>query len=83
MALGLPVVASDIMGNPEIIEDKKTGFLVPKNDPESLAIRLKELLVNEDLRIEMGRSGREKIDREYNLKKNVVALEEIFKRYND
>ena len=83
MALRLPVIASDIMGNPEIIEDGKTGFLVPKSDPKSLAIKLKELLLNEDLRIEMGRNGREKISKEYNLKKNVVSLEKIFKRYNN
>ncbi len=82
MALGLPVVASNIMGNPEIIEDGRTGFLVSKNDPESLAMKLKELLMDEDLRINMGRHGGERINREYNLKKNVVLLEEIFKRYS-
>ena len=81
MALELPVVASRIMGNLEIVEDGRTGFLVPERDPDALALKLKELIKDEGLRKLMGERGREVVLREYNLEKNVSILEKTFQKY--
>jgi len=54
MAAGLPVIASSVGGLPEIIEDGKTGWLVPPRDAEALASRLRMLLINPELRYNLG-----------------------------
>jgi glycosyltransferase involved in cell wall biosynthesis len=57
-AAGLPVVATTAGGFPEIIEDGRTGLLVPPGDPVSLASRLRTLLVEPEQRRQMGAAGR-------------------------
>jgi len=57
MAAGLPVVATSVGGVPELIEDGKTGWLVPPRDAEALASRLRLLLCNTELRLHMGAAG--------------------------
>jgi glycosyltransferase involved in cell wall biosynthesis len=57
MAEGLPVVASDVDGAAELITDRKTGLLVPPNQPEALAAKIRLLLSDPSLRAELGRSG--------------------------
>jgi len=58
MAAGLPVVASRVGGIPEVVEDGRTGFLVPPGDPEALAQALERLFSDRELRRDMGREGR-------------------------
>jgi glycosyltransferase involved in cell wall biosynthesis len=41
---GVPIVATDVGGTPEIVEDGRTGFLVPPRDPEAMARRVCQLL---------------------------------------
>lgn len=58
MACGRPVVATLSGGNVELIEDGKTGYLVPVKDPEAMARRLLELLADTALRQSMGQAAR-------------------------
>jgi glycosyltransferase involved in cell wall biosynthesis len=60
MASGLPVVATDIAGIPEQVEDGESGYLVPAGDAASLADRLNELLSDPQLRDRFGERGRER-----------------------
>jgi glycosyltransferase involved in cell wall biosynthesis len=57
MAAGLPVVASAVGGVAELIEDGKTGWLVPARDVSALTVRLRELLLHAELRRSMGAAG--------------------------
>jgi len=57
MALGVPVVASDIPGPNELIRSGENGFLFPFGDSAALADCLAWLIDNEQLRLEMGRAG--------------------------
>jgi glycosyltransferase involved in cell wall biosynthesis len=59
MAAGVPVVASNRCGMPYLVRDGESGFLVNPNDPDDLAHRLEQLLMNDGLRRSMGAKGRE------------------------
>jgi len=58
MASGLPVIATDTGGNPELVKDDETGLLVPVNDQNALVHAMKSLACNPELRSAMGESGR-------------------------
>ena len=60
MASGLPVVASAVGGLCELVQDDKTGWLVPAAEPAQLAGRLRELIVNFRKREAMGVAGRQR-----------------------
>jgi glycosyltransferase involved in cell wall biosynthesis len=78
MASGLPVISSQLSGIPELVDDGHTGILVQPGDAKALALALQKLYENPELRFKMGRAGREKVLREFNLKLNVVKLAELF-----
>lgn len=62
---GLCVVASAVSGIPEIIEDDRTGLLVPKEDPEALATALGRAIEEEPLRERLSRSLSQKVATEF------------------
>ena len=57
MAVGVPVVATDVKGTREVVVDGKTGFLVPLEDTERFAARVAMLLDSPELCREMGAQG--------------------------
>ena len=63
MASGLPVVATDIAGIPEQIEDGDNGFLIPTGDVDTLAARIGELAGDSELRERMAKRGIERAER--------------------
>lgn len=83
MAVGLPVVATDVGGNPEVIVDGITGLLVPPNDPESMAKAIIEILSNEKLSREMGLAGRKKIEEKFSLERMTLEYIDIYKSLYD
>jgi len=78
MASGLPVVATAITGIPELVDPGVSGFLVPPGDPCALADALQALERDSTLRERMGRAGREKVVREFNLPVNAQRLLNLF-----
>ncbi len=58
LACGVPVVASNLGGLREIVEDGESGILVPPNDPKALADALISLLTNEPLRLSLAAGAR-------------------------
>lgn len=69
------VLGTEHGGIPEIIDDRVTGFLVPERDVEALSARLAQLLDDRALAAQLGRAGRAKMEREYDLSVRVRALE--------
>ena len=67
MAIGLPVVSTYHGGIPELVEDGKSGFLVPEKDVSALADKLSYLIEHPELWSLMGSSGREYVLQHYNL----------------
>jgi colanic acid/amylovoran biosynthesis glycosyltransferase len=77
-AAQLAVVGTQHGGIPEIIDDGVTGYLVPERDVDALRDRLAALLADAALRERMGAAGRSKMEREYDLRSRVAALEEHY-----
>lgn len=67
MEQSLPCISSAIGGTPEIVDEGKTGFLVPCRKVQPLAERIGLLLKDETLRKQLGKAGRAKFEREYTL----------------
>ncbi len=59
MAVGTPVIATDVGAVGEIVEDGVTGYLVPPLNPQAIAEATLRLLTDADLRARMGRAGRD------------------------
>ncbi len=57
MAAGLPVVASNIPGNDELVVDGETGYLVPVGDTKAISMRVNQLFSDDVLRTSLGRAG--------------------------
>lgn len=66
MASGLPVVASDVGGIPNVVESQRTGLLVPPGDIDALAEALVHLSHNPEVAARMGATGRLTAVRRYN-----------------
>jgi len=81
LSAGLPVIATTVGGNPEIIENNKNGLLVPPANPTSLAEAIKKLLNNQNLRLNLTKSNLEKA-KEFNLEKMISQTEEVYKIYD-
>jgi glycosyltransferase involved in cell wall biosynthesis len=78
MGSGVAVVASNLSGIPELVNDQLTGLLVPPRDATSLADALESYIKNPELRRQLGRAGREKVVGEFDLVKNAANLAQHF-----
>src|SRR3989338_8234708 len=69
MAMSKPVIATNVGGNSEIVEDGKTGFLIPAGDFHALAEKMIILLGEHKMCRDMGREGRARIERQFSLQR--------------
>jgi glycosyltransferase involved in cell wall biosynthesis len=80
-AAGLPAVTTEVGGNPEVIDNGKTGFLVPPHDSHALsAAMLRMTSLGEDLRRQMGEDARIRVERMYGLGKVLARWENIYEQ---
>ena len=79
MALAKPVVATRVGGNPEVVEDGRTGLLVPPEDPVALARAVRFLLDHPAEAAAMGQRARERVLRDFSLTRSVGALQELYR----
>lgn len=56
--MGLPIIATDVGGNPEIIKDRDTGVLVPVGDVGALMAAMEDLLLNKETAMLLGKNAR-------------------------
>ena len=83
MALGLPLITSDLAGIREAIEDGWSGRLVASGDPLWLAGAMETLLDNPRLRDRMGHAARERVERDFSSARNAATLAQLFDRRPD
>jgi len=77
-AMELPIIVSDVGGLPEVVENGKTGLVVPPENPEELSQAIKKLILDRDYRKKLGSAGREKVEKEYDWEKNVNTVINIY-----
>lgn len=77
-AYGIPSITTDDCGGAEEVLDGKTGFIVAQRDTHGLAERMIELIENPELCAELGRNGREYIEKDFNQNIQIRRLERIY-----
>ena len=80
MAMGKPVVATNVGGIPEVVEEGQTGFLVPPRDPKAIADRVLSLCRDSARRLQMGRAARARVEDNFTVQSVSARLEGIYVR---
>ena len=78
MRAGLPVVSSDVGGSREAVLDGETGFLVPRGDEESLRDRLRQLIVDAQLREKMGTAGYARFNQHFTFEQMLAKTKKVY-----
>jgi len=78
MAMGLPVIGSNVGGIPESIEDRVNGFLLPPGDTDKLASAIDTLVTDQDLREGMGKQGRRIFEERFTLTRMIKQIEVLY-----
>jgi len=80
MAIGRPIVTTDVPGCRECVDDKVNGFLVPVHDGKALAKALETLMLDPELRIEMGKASRQKVISEMSLQQVIAETFQFYEQ---
>ncbi len=75
MARGLPIVATRVGGNPEVVIEGETGLLVSPQAPAELAAAMVHLLQSPNVRRRMGQAGRSRVERYFDVRRMVAEYE--------
>jgi glycosyltransferase involved in cell wall biosynthesis len=79
MALGLPIVASDVPAIREVVEEGRNSLLVPRGDPDALATGIAELLDQAERREAFGRWSRRRFEERFTLDRVVPPMVELYR----
>jgi len=80
MASGLPVIATDVGGNGELVEAGQSGELVPVGDVEAMAQKIVGYARDRELAREAGRAGRAAVERQYSMAAMVLQYQRLYDR---
>lgn len=80
MAAGVPVIASDVGGNPEIVRDGLDGLLFPTADEAALRERLQRVCTDPSLRACLGKAARERVLEGFSIKAMIDRYEQLYRR---
>ena len=78
-AAGLPVVASDVGGVGEIVQDEETGLLIPPRNPSALAEKIAVLAENPERMTQMGQAAFERVNANFTLQKQAESLSALYR----
>ena len=78
MACGVPCVASRVGGIPEVVEDGKSGYLVPPGDPAALASAIEAILDDDQMRISFSRRARQRAIEKFDLQDMVKHYIDLY-----
>jgi sugar transferase (PEP-CTERM/EpsH1 system associated) len=81
MAAGLPVVSTRVGGADELVDEGRTGLLVPAEDPAALTDAIAGLCTDDTRRARMGRAARERAQHTFSLARMVADYEDLYVRY--
>jgi glycosyltransferase involved in cell wall biosynthesis len=78
MAAGLPVVTSDVGGCKEAVLHGETGFLISPHDCAGMAQAIYEVLINKELSRSMGRAGRQRVRKLFDISVNCREIQDLY-----
>jgi glycosyltransferase involved in cell wall biosynthesis len=78
MAAALPMIVTDVGGNPEAVVDQETGFVVAPRNAEQFAVAIDRLATDPQLRQSMGRKAKTRIQQEFTLDGCVRRYEQLY-----
>jgi sugar transferase (PEP-CTERM/EpsH1 system associated) len=78
MACGLPVIATRVGGNPEVVIEGETGFLVPSHSPVDLAEAILQVIGDEEMGRRMGSAGRHRVEKDFDVSRMVADYEALY-----
>ncbi|PZP54989.1 MAG: glycosyltransferase family 1 protein [Micavibrio aeruginosavorus] len=78
MRSSLPVIASNVGGVSEAVQEGKTGYLVPTEDAEKLSYTLRLVIPDKKLQLELGRAARESFERDFSFKSMAVKTMAVY-----
>jgi glycosyltransferase involved in cell wall biosynthesis len=83
MACGLPIIASNVIGNRELVQHSETGYLIDLENPLQLQEILLSLLKNQEKARQLGYIGRERVIKEFSWKRVAKAYVQLFQEKNN
>lgn len=83
MVFGVPTVVTDTGGSAELVVDRETGFVVPPGDAPALARAMQYLCEHPVEADAMGRKGRERIDRHFNIRSTIAETADLYQNALD
>jgi glycosyltransferase involved in cell wall biosynthesis len=78
MASGLPVIATRVGGNPELVLDGKTGCLVEKEDVQGMSSAMRELVLDDGKRRQLGEASLQRIQAEFSIDSMVNRYRQVY-----
>ncbi len=78
MASGKSCIATDVGGNPEIILNKSTGFIIPNDDKHELAEKVIQLMQDSQLRTKFGIEGRKRFEQKFTASKMASEYQKLY-----
>jgi sugar transferase, PEP-CTERM/EpsH1 system associated len=81
MASGLPVIASAVGGNLELVRPGETGMLVPPGEPAAITAALLDYVAHRDLRVQHGSRARARVEHEYSLRRMLADYERLYRMH--
>lgn len=79
MAVGKPIISTNIRGSADLVSNEQTGFLVDLDDSENLIKSIIELAENEEMRYEFGHNAKIKIEK-YSINNVLKDMENIYSK---
>ena len=80
MAAGIPVIATRVGGNPEVIEDGVSGLLVPPRDSAAIVTAVRRLLEDEELAARLGQAGMRRVSELFSIEGSVHETEHLYEQ---
>jgi glycosyltransferase involved in cell wall biosynthesis len=78
MAIGTPVIATDVTGIPELVRHDVTGLIVRQHDPAQLASALDRMLASAELRVRLAGAARALIEERFDVRRNAAEIRALF-----
>ena len=82
MSYQIPIIATDVGGNGELVKNNFNGFLISKNNHSMLSLKLKKLILDKKLRDNFGKKNLVLIKKYFSIDKNIGEYKKIYDSLN-